>query len=80
MEFVDDVVLGDLVIKNQSYGGALIAQGFADVDGILGYVVSRTFSAARNVLTVMPKTKHRPRRADLRCASPFTSMRTLSLT
>ncbi|KAI0752477.1 acid protease [Daedaleopsis nitida] len=35
-EFVDDVTLGTLTIKNQSYGAAILAQGFDDVDGILG--------------------------------------------
>ena len=35
-EFTDTVHLGDLAIENQSFGGALLAEGFNDVDGILG--------------------------------------------
>nr|VWP02631.1 Plp [Ganoderma boninense] len=35
-EFTDTVHLGDLAIEDQSFGGAVIAQGFDDVDGILG--------------------------------------------
>ncbi|KAI1786242.1 family A1 protease [Ganoderma leucocontextum] len=35
-EFTDTVHLGDLAIENQSFGGALVAEGFDDVDGILG--------------------------------------------
>ena len=35
-EFTDTVHLGDLAIENQSFGGALLAEGFDDVDGILG--------------------------------------------
>ncbi|KAI0752478.1 family A1 protease [Daedaleopsis nitida] len=35
-EFTGDVKLGDLTIKSQSYGAALLAEGFSDVDGILG--------------------------------------------
>nr|VWO97417.1 Trihydroxynaphthalene reductase (EC (T3HN reductase) [Ganoderma boninense] len=35
-EFTDTIHLGDLAIENQSFGGALLAQGFDDVDGILG--------------------------------------------
>ena len=35
-EFTDTVHLGDLTIENQSFGGALLAEGFDDVDGILG--------------------------------------------
>ncbi|PIL28667.1 transporter [Ganoderma sinense ZZ0214-1] len=35
-EFTDTVHLGDLAIENQSFGGALVAEGFEDVDGILG--------------------------------------------
>ncbi|KAM5546215.1 hypothetical protein V8D89_000341 [Ganoderma adspersum] len=35
-EFTDTVHLGDLAIENQSFGGALVSEGFEDVDGILG--------------------------------------------
>ncbi len=35
---IDDITLGDgLTIKNQSFGVALLSQGFDDVDGIIGY-------------------------------------------
>ena len=44
-EYIDTVALGQsatsaleegLVIENQSFGGALLAEGFTGVDGILG--------------------------------------------
>ncbi|TBU57604.1 family A1 protease [Dichomitus squalens] len=35
-EFTDTVHLGGLAIENQSFGGALVSEGFDDVDGIIG--------------------------------------------
>ncbi|RPD60576.1 acid protease [Lentinus tigrinus ALCF2SS1-7] len=35
-EFVDGITLGGLTIQNQSFGSALLSEGFDDVDGILG--------------------------------------------
>ena len=35
-EFTDTIHLGELEIENQSFGGALLAEGFDDVDGIIG--------------------------------------------
>lgn len=38
-EFLDTITLGSLVVKDQSIGVAEIAEGFGDVDGILGFVL-----------------------------------------
>ena len=44
-EFVDTVTLANgLAIKNQSFGSALLSQGFDDVDGIIGCVWLSCFS------------------------------------
>ncbi|KAH9480701.1 Polyporopepsin [Psilocybe cubensis] len=55
-EFTDEVTLGSLVIKNQSIGVASKANGFQDVDGILGIgpvdLTEGTVSNTPNVPTV----------------------------
>ena len=52
-EYTETLDIGPLCVNNQSIGAALVAQGFDDVDGILGFVFQTSLEyAAENQLHI----------------------------